>query len=272
MMKLAKACFIAAVAAVATLSTMAESTATTLQTEQKAIAAEKAARDAESAKIVQRMKAMCLPEVAFAPPATIVDAMEFFRVASKDYDSAEIPVEVRGFSFILRTGDDAPVIPMLKASNISLYDAMKLVCDSVGYTFYADGGLVFVMSKKEYARMKQDMEKDEIVQRMKDMCLPEVAFEPPKTIADAVKFFYEASKKYDSAEVPVEKRGFNMLLQTGGADAPVIPMFRLKNVSFYNALKFVCSCVGYEFDVSYESNLSDVIVTIKPCDSSATSD
>lgn len=161
MMRLAKACFIAAVAAGATLSTMAESTATMPQPKLQAIAAEKAARDAESAKILQRMKAMRLPEVAL---------------------------------------------------------------------------------------------------------------ESSKTMADAFKFFCEASKKYDLVEIPVEKRGFNMILETGGAAAPVIPMLKLSDVSFYDALKYVCARVGYEFEINYEADLAKAIVTIKPCDNSTKRD
>ena len=116
-----------------------------------------------------------------------------------------------------------------------------------------------------------DAKTAEIVQRMKAMRLPEVAFEPSTTIVDAVSFFYVVSKKYDLAEIPMEKRGFNMRLRLGcsKADAPVIPMLRLTDVSFYDALKFVFSSVGYEFEINYEADLDKAIVTIKPCSGSA---
>ena len=275
MTRLAKACFIAAVAAGATLSTMAESTASVPQPKLQAIAAEKAARDAESAKILQRMKAMRLPAISFAPPATIIDAMEFFRVASRDdYDSAEIPEEKRGFSFILRTNPEvaAPTLPMFKANDISFYDALKLVCESVDYTLDVYDSLVFIMPREEYALQKAHSATSETEDRMKAMRLPEVTFESSKTMADAFKFFCEASKKYDLAEIPMEKRGFNMLLKTGGAAAPVIPMLKLSDVSFYDALKFVCARVGYEFEINYEADLAKAIVTIKPCDNRKSSD
>ncbi len=143
MLKIAKACCIVAVSASATLSAMAESTAA------------KSKIDPKSAEIVQRMKAMCLPEVSFKPPATLVDAIEFFRVASKDYDSPKIQKEMRGFSFMLRVdgSGEAPEIPMIKAKNISFYDALTLVCESVGYTFVVEGLFVSVMSKESYAQM-----------------------------------------------------------------------------------------------------------------------
>lgn len=138
MMKIAKTCLVAAVAAGATFCAMAE--------EPKL--------DAKSAEIVERMKAMRLPEMEFAPPQTIIDAIEFFRVASKKYDSTEIPEEKRGFNFVLRTDGaewSAPTIPMIKASDISLYDALTLVCECVDYTFdVLPCQVVRVMSKKNY--------------------------------------------------------------------------------------------------------------------------
>ena len=109
MIKLAKTCFIAAVAAGATLPMMAEPTAAAPKSEAKACAAAKPDLDANSAEIVQRMKAILLPEIAFAPPQTMVDAVEFFVTAAKKHDSAEIPEEKRGFSIVLRadTGGNA---------------------------------------------------------------------------------------------------------------------------------------------------------------------
>ena len=144
-------------------------------------------RSAEQ-KIIERMKGMRLPTISFKPPATIIDAVEFFRGASKDYDDPKIPLEQRGFNFVLKTpealtsnagaaaddGDDSfsataedeaasagqagvPVIPMITASDVSFYEALKLVCDSVGYKFKVQGKIVMVMQK--------DMTTDEMVTR-----------------------------------------------------------------------------------------------------------
>ncbi len=139
-------------------------------------------------QIVQRMKAMRLPAISFKPPATIIDAVEYFRGASKDFDDPARPIEQRGFNFVLKTpeavrmqpvaaaGDDAddfsdtgsadaaaggplgvPVIPMITASDITFYDALKLVCESVEYKFSVQGPIVMVMHK--------DMSTEELVTR-----------------------------------------------------------------------------------------------------------
>ena len=138
--------------------------------------------------IIKRMKDMRLPTISFKPPATIIDAVEFFRGASKDYDNPEIPLEKRGFNMVLKTpevltstvgtqaGDDddsfsataddeaessgqagVPVIPMITASDVSFYEALKLVCDSVNYKFKVQGKIILVMQK--------DMTTDEMVTR-----------------------------------------------------------------------------------------------------------
>ena len=134
--------------------------------------------------IEKRMKEMMLPSISFRPPATIIDAVDYFRQASKDYDRPEVPVDQRGFNFVLQLdkvltnnggaaadakaaggndnafssasdeeGDaasgDVPVIPNVTASNISLYEALKLVCQvcKPAYKFKVQGSVVMVMPK-----------------------------------------------------------------------------------------------------------------------------
>jgi len=139
--------------------------------------------------IERRMKEMRLPTISFKPPATIMDAVEFFSQASKDYDRPDIPLEKRGFNFALRTpqplktagavggesngfsGDEdgeganpasglAP-IPKITASDITFYEALKLVCDSVDYKFIVRGPVVIVMHK--------DMSTAELLSRKYDV-------------------------------------------------------------------------------------------------------
>ena len=155
--------------------------------------------------IEKRMKEMRLPEVSFKPPATIIDAVEFFRSASKDYDRPDIPIEKRGFNFVLRTpqgaiktqqaesesddfsssgGEDsaAPAnglepIQTLTASDISFHEALKLVCDSVNYKFIIRGPVVMVMPK--------DMSTAEILSRKYNV--PESFMERVSTATDEMK-------------------------------------------------------------------------------------
>jgi len=127
--------------------------------------------------IEKRMKEMILPSISFRPPATIIDAVDFFRQASKDFDRPDIPVDQRGFNFILTldkalTGGAAPAgdnnaesafgaaaseedasngavpqIPTISASNLSLWEALQHVCKQVNFKFKVQGSVVMVMPK-----------------------------------------------------------------------------------------------------------------------------
>ena len=130
--------------------------------------------------ILKRMKEMRIPAISFKPPMTIADAVEFFNGASRDYDRPDLPIEQRGFNIILRTpeairapaaqnaaaagnefavDDEAaagaqqnqnsglPVIPYISASNLTFWEALKYVCDSVDYKFKVQGPMVIVMHK-----------------------------------------------------------------------------------------------------------------------------
>ncbi len=138
--------------------------------------------------IEKRMKEMMLPSISFRPPATIIDAVDFFRQASKDFDRPEVPVDQRGFNFILTlnktltgggeapAGDNnnaeaafgaaaeenvsdgaVPQIPNIAASNLSLWEALDHVCKQVGFKFKVQGSVVMVMPK--------NMTTDELITR-----------------------------------------------------------------------------------------------------------
>ena len=177
--------------------------------------------------IERRMKEMRLPNISFKPPATIQDAVEFFRVAGKDYDRPDIPIEKRGFNFWLRTpkgvgkaqqaeaaesddfssnGDEGaaaasnglePIQP-LSADDISFYDALKIVCDSVGYKFIVRGEMVIVMPR--------DMSTAEILSRKYNV--PESFMERVSTASDEMKQMggfgggNNAKKSEESEETP----------------------------------------------------------------------
>ena len=173
--------------------------------------------------IERRMKEMRLPTISFKPPATIIDAVDWFRSASKDYDRPDIPVEKRGFNFVLKTpqgaikqaaaaqGDDEGFssddsgegagpsngldpIPTITASDITFHEALKLVCDSVDYKFIVRGPIVMVMQK--------DMSTAEILSRKYNV--PESFMERVTNASDEMKqmggFGSSGAKKQDESE------------------------------------------------------------------------
>lgn len=122
--------------------------------------------------IQQKLRDIVIPEVTFRPPATIIDAVDFFKQASRDYDKPEIPMEQRGVNLVLKLNTGAPAaapaenadpfapapsaaaggvppISALSARFISLYDALKLVCDVTGMKFKIRGNIVMIVPANE---------------------------------------------------------------------------------------------------------------------------
>jgi len=122
--------------------------------------------------ISQKLHEIVIPEVSFRPPATIIDAVEFFKQSSRDYDNPETPVEQRGVNLVLKLASGsgasaapaaesstdpfaataapvntsgAPAISALSARFINLYDALKLVCDVTGMKFRIRGNVVMIV-------------------------------------------------------------------------------------------------------------------------------
>ena len=121
--------------------------------EEKARAERLAQREnaAKEAKVAEaRMKKIIIPRVRFGPPATMVDAVEVFRVWSKEYDDHELPEEKRGvnFAFMGASADlKIPEIPKIDESNINMWDALCKVCASCDWKFVVRGDHVCVMPK-----------------------------------------------------------------------------------------------------------------------------
>ena len=132
--------------------------------------------------IIKRMKEMRLPEINFKPPANLSDAIDSFKQMSKDYDRPDLPLEKRGFDLMLKPpealgmaggggdeGEDSddfsstdmgeedagpamtgvPLIPNITARDISFYEALRLVCDSVNYKFKVKGQMIMIMHKEQ---------------------------------------------------------------------------------------------------------------------------
>lgn len=121
-------------------------------------------------KVNAKLRAIIIPEVSFRPPATIIDAVDFFKQASRDYDDPTIAIDQRGISIILKLpsaatdaaapSDDVfapgagaapgvPVINAMTARNISLYDALKLVCEVTGMKTRVMGNIVMIVPKDD---------------------------------------------------------------------------------------------------------------------------
>lgn len=131
---------------------------------------EEAWADLLALAVKQQLCRIVIPDFEIGPPKTLLDAVDFFKQASVDYDDPKIPREQRGVSFFLKLKDNgmrdhlasegedpfadsainnAPIIPKLSARFITLYDVIAFVCDTTGYTFSLRGGFVSITPKED---------------------------------------------------------------------------------------------------------------------------
>jgi Flp pilus assembly secretin CpaC len=118
--------------------------------------------------VTQKLKRITIPEMTFYPPATLVDALDFLKAASIDYDDPNIPLDQRGVGCILHlpvkslsvAGESADVfkmaytytnfVPKIAAMSvrfISLYDAYNLVCEATDMEWLITGGKIVIRPK-----------------------------------------------------------------------------------------------------------------------------
>ena len=222
--------------------------------------------------VEKRMKGIILPSISFRPPATIADAVDYFKQAFRDYDRSDIPKDQRGLNIVLdiKTCDgELPLIPKTQEKNISLWDALDLVCRKIKFKFQIIGGsLVMVMPEgmiaDNWPRLVIDSDADlprakMLEKRMKAIILPSISFRPPATIADAVEYFKEVSRDHERKDIAGEQRGLNFVLNyldrtpTSDEELPFVPAIVAKNISLWDALNMVCYVTKFVFKDSEDS-------------------
>ena len=128
-----------------------------------------AAKDASEERVIQILREIIIPEMSFRPPDTIIDAVDFFKQASRDYDKPDIPYEQRGISLVLKLPpmsspvfspenistnvpnvanpihSSLPQICALSARFINMYDALKLVCEVTGMKLRIRNSIIMIV-------------------------------------------------------------------------------------------------------------------------------
>jgi Bacterial type II and III secretion system protein len=123
---------------------------------------------------INKLKRIVIPEMTFFSPATLVDALDFIVKASRDCDLSEGSLYKRGVSYRLRlnavspeveyaakadpfvtvTNEAPPRIAAISVRDISLYDALQLVCEATEMCWYLEhGGIVVEPNEKTDTRL-----------------------------------------------------------------------------------------------------------------------
>ena len=127
------------------------------------------AKEASEERVIQILREIIIPEMSFRPPATIIDAVDFFKQASRDYHKPDSPYEQRGISLALKLSpmpsppfspenistnvhivansipSSLPQICAVTARFINMYDAIKLVCDVTGMKLRIRNNIIMIV-------------------------------------------------------------------------------------------------------------------------------
>ena len=91
-------------------------------------------------EVEARLKSILIPSLSFKPPATLKDAVLFFQTSSCSDDDAEVYFALRP----LAADERYPELPEMRATDISLGEALRLVVESTNsrYSIREDGVVV----------------------------------------------------------------------------------------------------------------------------------
>ena len=139
-------------------------------------------------------------------------------LAKADKASAPAPMD-GGQYLVIDLGDwqnpplEAQVISAMTARNMSLHDALRLVCEGTGTEAHIKEGVVMItpLGASE-VRGDTKAASQATAKKLREIMVPEVTFRPPATLVDAVDFFNLASREYDNPEIPVDQRGVRFIL------------------------------------------------------------
>ena len=232
--------------------------------------------------MVERMKRIEIPVLDFKPPMTLPEVVGYFRKQSIAHGDPTKPKGSRGISFLLKGNLAGRAVPKIRATNISLYDALDLVCEATDtiFSFSEVGKVVVVIESTRDEDLESGKGTHDIVHfrppvpradaeiglvgRMKRIMIPSVSFKPPATVADAIEFFRKQSVEHDDPTLPAGKRGMTFILKTGDDGSlakTALPKISAKEISLYNIFNLVCEATGLKY--SFGKNQEIVVEQMK---------
>ena len=221
-------------------------------------------------EMIERMKRIEIPVLDFKPPKTLPEAIGYLRQQSVEHGDPTLPMGKRGINFVLKGNLAGRTMPKIFAKNISLYNALDLICQATETSFsFSEIGDKVVLVVIESTRA-EDLASGKnthdivafrppvprtnaeigLVGRMKRIEIPTISFTQTTTVAEAVEYFRSQSIEHDDPTLPKGKRGINFFLKTeDGEDIAkrTLPKIRASKISLYDAFNLVCEATGLNY-------------------------
>ena len=97
-------------------------------------------RSTAQVELAEHMKRIMIPVLDFKPPTTLPEVIAYLRQQSIEHGDPTQPKGERGIPFLLKGNLAGRAVPKLLAKNISFYDALNLICQATGTSFFLQEG------------------------------------------------------------------------------------------------------------------------------------
>ena len=193
----------------------------------------------QSSEMQQKLDQIILPAVHFQE-ATIEEALEYFRVKSRDLDTRSVQPAEKGVSFVFKKGSATTGKITLNLREVSLAISLKYSVELAGLKYRVEPYGIVVASSFEAAYSPAPVvgNADQIIFpliHLSDVAMDEVA-----------EYFRVKSHDLDPA-----KNGVNIIIKPGGSSAKI--SLNLINAPLSEALNYVALLSDHE--LSIDSNV-----------------
>lgn len=221
---------------------------------------EESAGDSTNEAYFARLKSITIPKVEFVD-TPIEDALAFLQMRSRELDTGEEDRAKKGVNIILAGDEIREARLTLKMSNAPLSEILRYVAELAGGGMKVENSAVIIGPGETTARpanlsaeSKKDIES--IEKKLAEIMLPSVEFSKTP-VPDALQFLTMKSSSLDVSETNPEKKGINVILDSGGdvteVDKKKTISLKLSNVSLGDAFRYVCDLAELEYRVEPHS-------------------
>jgi hypothetical protein len=191
-------------------------------------------------EIMSKLSGMILPSVQFSG-ATLEEALEFFRVKSRETCMGEAPGR-RGINIVLNSASPSMTTIDLYLTNIPLIEALKYTAFLANLDLRIDDNAV-VFQAKPQGQMRDAPQNNwrpegKAAQKARRFIRPQVQFSGA-SIEEAVEFLRGSF----GCNEGMEDRRINFILKPGGKAATV--SLDLRDVSIWDAVRYIAEQSNY---------------------------
>jgi len=172
------------------------------------------AQDAGQPTLQQKLDAIILPKAQFTD-ATIGQALEYFRVKSRELDSLSVAPAQKGVSIVLKPGGNLDAKITLNLTDTPLLEALRHCADLAGLQQRVEAHAVVFAPNFDPVPAPPEAAAPPVIDGADQIIVPRVQFRDATLLA-AVEY-----ARVKSRVLVPDKQGINIVIKPGGADVRI---------------------------------------------------